>query len=53
MTLEELAEEFVELFDDSGLNGISDEMTFRQLEASSKHWDTYVACQKLLGTKGY
>lgn len=53
MTLEELAKEFVELFDDAGLDGIADEMTISQIDTGNKHWDTYVACQKLLGTEGF
>ena len=53
MTLEELARAFVELYEDSGLSGIADEMTIDQIDTGNKHWDTYVACQKLLGTKGF
>jgi hypothetical protein len=48
VTLEELAQQFIDLYEEAGLDGISDEMTGRQLDASNKFFDVFEACRELV-----
>lgn len=49
MTLEELAKAFVELYRDAGLDGISDEMTYAQIDLGNEHYATYQNALALIG----
>lgn len=49
MTPEELARAFIEMYEDAGLGGVSDEMTHAQWTATNKHWQTYEACKEMVG----
>lgn len=50
MTPEELAQKFIDLYKDTGLDDVPvDEMTKRQYEASNKHYQNYLDCLDIVG----
>lgn len=47
------AQAVVDMFEESGLNGIADEMTYSQIDTANKYWDVFLEASAYLGLPLY
>ena len=47
------AEALVGVFEDAGLNGISDEMSWSQINTSNEYWEVFLEANAYLGRPAY
>lgn len=47
------AQAVVDMFEEAGLNGIADEMTWSQIDTANKYWEVFLEANAYLGHPAY